>query len=172
VDRKPSQDELVAVISAIGAAMHGIKRLYTAEFEEIDHGASIVLGVLYRHGPKRPSDIAQITGLDLSTVSRHARFQEEAGRVIKVADPADRRAHRLALTDSGIERFGELWRRRIDRLSEIFGSWSPEDAGTLTVLAERLAGDLGEKVPIEMPDPELARAAHRAALAETLPKGA
>ena len=172
MDRKLSQDDLVAVISAIGAAMHGVKRLYTEDAEEIDHGASIILGILYRHGPKRPSDIAQICGLDLSTVSRHSRFQEEAGRVVKVADPADRRAHRLALTDAGIARFDELWRRRIDRLSEIFGSWSPEDARTLTVLAERLAGDLGQKVPIELPDPELARATHRAALAETLPKGA
>jgi DNA-binding MarR family transcriptional regulator len=172
VDKKLSKDDLVAVVCAIGAAMHGVKRLYTAEFEEIDHGASIVLGVLYRHGPNRPSDIAQITGLDLSTVSRHARFQEEAGRVIKVADPTDRRAHRLALTEAGIARFDELWHRRIDRLSEIFDSWSPEDARTLTVLAERLAGDLGEKLPIDLPDPEQARAAHRAALAETLPKGA
>jgi DNA-binding MarR family transcriptional regulator len=172
VDKKLSHDDLVAVISAVGAALHGVKRLYTAEHAEVDQGASIVLGVLFRHGPKRPSDIAQITGLDLSTVSRHARFQEDAGRVVKVADPADRRAHRLALTEAGIERFDELWRRRIDRLAEIIGHWSPEDARTLTVLAERLAGDLGEKVPIALPDPELARTAHRAALAETLPKGA
>ena len=83
-DQKLSRDELVAVISAISSALHGVKRLYTTEQEEIDHGAAIVLGVLLRYGPKRPSDIAQITGLDLSTVSRHARFQEEAGRVIKI----------------------------------------------------------------------------------------
>jgi DNA-binding MarR family transcriptional regulator len=172
VDRRLSREDLVAVISAVGAAMHGVKRLYTAEQEEIDQGSSIILGVLFRHGPKRPSDIAQICGLDLSTVSRHARVQEEAGRVAKVADPADRRAHRLALTDAGIERFDQLWRRRIDRLAEIIGEWSPEDARTLTVLAERLAGDLGEKVPVALPDPDLARATHRAALAQTLPKGA
>ena len=172
MDQKLSQDDLVAVISAVGAAVHGVKRLYTAEQEEVDQGASIVLGVLFRHGPRRPSYIAQITGLDLSTVSRHARFQEDAGRVVKVADPADRRAHRLALTEAGLEHFDALWLRRIDRLAEFIGHWTPEDARTLTVLAERLAGDLGEKVPITLPDPEQARTAHRAALAETLPKGA
>ena len=172
MDQQLSQDDLVAVISAIGAAMHGVKRLYTEDAEEIDHGATIILALLYRHGPKRPSDLAQLAALDLSTVSRHARLQEEAGRVAKVADPVDRRAHRLALTEAGIERFNELWRRRIDRLAEVIGHWTPEDARTLTVLAERLAGDLGQKVPFELPDPDQVRAIHRAALAETLPKGA
>jgi len=172
LDQKLSQDELVAVISAVGAALHGVKRLYAAEQEEVDQGASIVLGVLFRHGPRRPSYIAQITGLDLSTVSRHARFQEDAGRLVKVADPTDRRAHRLALTESGIGRVDAMWRARIDRLSELIGHWSPEDARTLAVLSERLAGDLGQQLPIEMPDPDQVRATHQAALAETLPKGA
>ena len=172
MDRELSKDDFVAVICAVGGALHGVKKLHTAQFEEIDQGASIVLGVLYRHGPKRPSDIAQLTGLDLSTVSRHARFQEDAGRLVKVADPTDRRAHRLALTEPGIARVDELWRARIDRLSELIGHWSPEDARTLAVLSERLAGDLGQQVPIQMPDPDKVRATHQAALAETLPKGA
>jgi len=166
-----SQEDLVTVICAVGAAVHGVKRLYT-EPEEIDHGAAIVLGVLYRRGPLRPSGIAQVTGLDLSTVSRHARFQEDAGRVVKVADPTDRRAHRLALTETGVERVDEMWRHRIARLGEVIGHWSAEDARTLTVLAERLAADLGENVPLQMPDPDRVRATHQAALAETLPKGA
>ena len=170
MDRKLSQDDLVAVICAVGAAVHGVKRLYT-EPEEMDHGAAIVLGVLFRSGPVRPSAIAQSTGLDLSTVSRHARVQEDAGLVVRVADPADRRAHRLALTESGIDRVLKLWERRIERLSEIIGHWSPEDARTLAVLAERLAGDLGQQVPLQ-PDPDLVRATHQAAIAESLPKGA
>ena len=172
MDGELSEDDLVAVICAVGTALHGLKKLHTAEYEEIDQGAAIVLGVLYRRGPKRPSDIAQITGLDLSTVSRHARFQEDAGRVVKVADPTDRRAHRLALTESGIERVDVMWQRRIKRLREMIGHWSPEDARTLAILSERLAGDLGQTVPIEMPNPDHVRATHQAALAETLPKGA
>jgi DNA-binding MarR family transcriptional regulator len=128
--------------------------------------------VLYRRGPSRPSEIAQHTNLDLSTVSRHARFQEDAGRLVKVADPADRRAHRLALTEAGIEHVDQLWRHRIERLETAVGHWSSEDARTLSVLAERLAGDLGLNTPITMPDPDAVRATHQAALAETLPKGA
>lgn len=166
-----SQDDLVTVLCAVGAALHGVKRLYT-DPEEIDHGATIVLGVLFRHGPQRPSAIAQLTGLDLSTVSRHARFQEDAGRVAKVADPNDRRAHRLALTETGVVRINELWERRVERLGDIIGHWSAEDARTLSRLADRLAADLGENVPLQMPDPDQVRATHQAALAETLPKGA
>ena len=171
MSEKMSEEDLVTLICAIGATMHGLKRFYT-EPEEIDHGASLVLGVLYRRGPARPSEIAQQTTLDLSTVSRHARFQEDAGRLVKVADPADRRAHRLALTDAGVDHVAEMWKRRIERLGTAVGHWSAEDARTLSTLAERLAGDLGMNMPIEMPDPDTVRATHRAALAETLPKGA
>jgi DNA-binding MarR family transcriptional regulator len=168
---KMSQEDLVTLIASIGGAMHALKRFYT-DPEEIDHGASIVLGVLYRRGPSRPSEIAQQTHLDLSTVSRHARFQEDAGRLAKVADPVDRRAHRLALTDAGVEHVAELWKRRIERLGAAVGHWSSEDARTLSVLAERFAGDLGMNIPIVMPDTDTVRATHQAALAETLPKGA
>ncbi|MBR7828057.1 winged helix-turn-helix transcriptional regulator [Actinospica sp. MGRD01-02] len=168
---KLSEDDLVTLICAIGATVHGLKRFYS-DSEEIDHGASMVLGVLFRRGPSRPSEIAQHTNLDLSTVSRHARFQEDAGRLVKVADPADRRAHRLALTDEGVDHVAEMWRRRIERLAVAVGHWSAEDARTLSQLAERLAGDLGMNTPIEMPDPEAVRALHRAAIAETHPKGA
>ena len=166
-----TEDDLVALICSIGGAVQAIKRFYT-EPEEIDHGASMVLGVLYRRGPSRPSAIAQHCGLDLSTVSRHARIQEDAGRLVKVTDPTDRRAHRLALTEAGLDHVDQMWRHRIERLGATVGHWSAEDARTLSVLAERLAADLGLQTPITMPDHEAVRATHRAALAETLPKGA
>jgi DNA-binding MarR family transcriptional regulator len=166
-----SRDDVVAFLYAVGAALHALKKVHT-EQDEIDHGAAIVLSVLYRNGPKRPSDIAHLAGLDLSTVSRHARFQEDAGRVVKVADPVDRRAHRLALTAAGFDHMNLMWNNRIDRVGELIKHWSVEDARTLTALAERLAGDLGQKVPLEFPDPELVRATHEAAIAESLPKGA
>jgi DNA-binding MarR family transcriptional regulator len=156
---------------AVGAALQALKKLHS-EQDEVEHGAAIVLSVLYRNGPMRPSDIAHLAGLDLSTVSRHARFQEDAGRVRKVADPADRRAHRLALTGAGVAHMDLMWNKRIDRLGELIKHWSIEDARTLTALTERLAGDLGQKVPLELPDPELVRATHEAAIAESLPKGA
>ncbi len=171
MSEKISQDDAVAMLTSVGGIMRSIKHLY-AEHEGIDHGAAVVLSMLYRLGPVRPSDIAQACGLDMSTVSRYARTQEEAGRVAKVADPADRRAHRLALTDAGIEHVDGLWRARIENFRDLIGHWSPQDAQTLTTLARRLAADLGQEHPIEMPDLEQVRAAHKAALAETLPKGA
>lgn len=166
-----SRDDVVAFMCAVGASLHAMKKMHV-EQEEIDQGAAVVISVLWRHGPKRPSDIAQIAGLDLSTVSRHARFQEAAGRVVKVADPVDRRAHRLALTAQGIAHMDDMWNKRIDRLRELIGHWSAEDARKLTALTERLAEDLGQKVPLELPDPELVRATHEAAIAESTPKGA
>jgi hypothetical protein len=65
-----------------------------------------------------------------------------------------------------------MWNSRLDRLTEQIGHWSAEDVRTLTSLTERLAGDLGQKALLEFPDPELVRATHEAAIAESLPKGA
>jgi DNA-binding MarR family transcriptional regulator len=171
MSEKITQDDAVAMLTAVGGVIRSIKNLY-AEHEGIDHGSAVVLSMLYRLGPLRPSDIAQACGLDLSTVSRYARAQEEAGRVAKVADPADRRAHRLALTEAGIEHVDGLWRGRIANFLDRIGHWSPQDAQTLVAFARRLAADLGQEQPIEMPELEHVRAVHKAALAETLPKGA
>lgn len=165
------RDDAIAFMGAVVSVVHALKKMHN-EQGEIDHGASVVLSVLYRGGPQRPSDIAQATELDLSTVSRHARFQEEAGRVVKVADPYDRRAHRLALTPDGIEHIHQMWNSRLDRLIEQIGHWSAEDVRTLTSLTERLAGDLGQKALLAFPDPGLVRTTHEAAIAESLPKGA
>lgn len=171
MSEKITQDEAVALLASVGGVVRSIKHL-SAEHEGIDHGAAVVLSMLYRLGPQRPSDLAQSCGLDVSTVSRYARTLEEAGRVAKVADPSDRRAHRLALTEAGIDHVDGLWRVRIGNFRDRIGHWSPQDAHTLTTLARRLAADLGQEHPIALPDLEHVRAVHKAALAETLPKGA
>ncbi len=168
---KITQDDAVEMLTSVGGIIRSIKHLY-AEHEGIDHGSAVVLSMLYRLGPLRVSDISQACGLDLSTVSRYARSQEDAGRVAKVADPGDRRAHRLALTEAGIEHVHGLWQVRIENFRDLIAHWSPQDAHTLARLVRRLAADLGQERPIEMPDLEQVRAAHQAALAETLPKGA
>lgn len=164
-------EDVVGVLTAVGSVIHELKRVH-AEHEGIDHGAAVILGALYRCGPQRPSELARLTSLDMSTVSRYARSLEDAGRVVKVADPADGRAHRLALTDDGIEHMQGLWRIRVERLMGLIGHWSAKDAATLSTLANRLAEDLGRQWTPTMPDPEDVRATHRAAIAETLPKGA
>ena len=168
---KISHDDVVEVLTSLGGVIQAIKRFHS-DHEGMDHGSAILLSILFRHGPARPSDVAQLCGLDLSTVSRHARAQEDAGHIAKAADPTDRRAHRLALTDSGIEYVHELWTTRIDRFKSLIGHWSREDALRLGELSRKLGADLGLEQPLAMPDLELVRATHQAALAETLPKGA
>jgi DNA-binding MarR family transcriptional regulator len=171
VSEKISREDCVTVLTSVGGVIRAIKRMHS-DAEGPDHGATVVLGTLFRCGPLRPSDLSKVSGFDLSTVSRYARIQEEAGRVAKVADPADRRAHRLALTEAGIDHIEGLYHARVEKLAGMIGHWTPAEARTFALLAGRLAADLGQQTPIVMPDLETVRATHQAALAETLPKGA
>jgi DNA-binding MarR family transcriptional regulator len=154
---------IVNLMLAIGAALQAAKRPHPAA-ADADHGGTALVSVLYRCGPMRSSDLAQVTMLDLSTVSRHARALEDAGHVARVADPDDRRAHRLALTESGFALVEEHWNQRLAYLTSRLAAWSREDARTLAELAARFARDVSGAAPLAMPDGESARAAHRAAL--------
>lgn len=163
-DGAPADHEcIVNLMFSVGAAMQAVKRAH-APTADADHGATALISVLYRCGPMRSSDLAQVTMLDLSTVSRHARALEEAGHVARAADPDDRRAHRLALTETGLALVEEHWNQRLAYLSSRLSGWSREDARSLAALVGRFARDVAGAAPPEMPDTESARAAHRAAL--------
>jgi DNA-binding MarR family transcriptional regulator len=162
-DEPVDHDCIVHLMLAVGSAIQAFKRTHTTAADS-DHGAIAIITVLYRCGPVRPSDLAHLTTLDLSTVSRHARSMEAAGHLAKVADPDDRRAHRLALTDTGIELVEELWEQRLTRLSGRLRDWTRQDAQTFAELATRFALDISGTTAPSMPDPETVRVIHRAAL--------
>jgi DNA-binding MarR family transcriptional regulator len=162
-DESVDHDCVVRLMLAVGSTLQAVKRMHTPAADS-DHGATVILSMLYRCGPMRPSDLAQLTTLDLSTVSRHARSMETAGHLARVADADDRRAHRLALTDTGIELVEEHWEQRMTYLTSRLTGWTRQEAWTLADLATRFALDISGTPVMSMPDGETARAVHRAAL--------
>ena len=164
----PSQDhsgdpsDIRTLMQAVGGLVQALRTMKTSG--ESDNGARAILSALYRCGPVRPSDLAGACMLDVSTVSRHARQLETDGLVAKIADPEDRRAHRLALTEPGIDTLEAMWTERMSVLEQHLSDWTESDIADLTRLSRRFCADLGIAEPFAHPTSDEVRDIHLAAL--------
>ena len=110
-------EEVEREISAffLGAERSQARRVLP-EVGRLEKTAFHVLGQLMREGPLRPSAVAQLIRLDLSTVSRHVAALEGAGLVAREPDPADRRACLLRATPNGEQILLRLRTARRERM--------------------------------------------------------
>lgn len=101
---------------------------------------------LLRHlrdsGPRRVSELAECSRLDVSTVSRHVKSLEEAGLLVRVEDPDDKRAWLLRITPDGSQLYDEAMAARCAVLERALDDWSEPDRQLLASLMDRLAEDL------------------------------
>jgi DNA-binding MarR family transcriptional regulator len=124
------------------AAERSQARRVLPEVGRLEKTAFHLLGQLVREGALRPSAIAQLVRLDLSTVSRHVGALESAGLVARDPDPADRRAWLLRATDRGEQILARLRAARRQRLRAALADWPTEDRRELVRLLGRLNQDL------------------------------
>ena len=106
---------------------------------DVDRSALTILGTLFRSGPIRMSELAELIGLDRSTVSRQVAAVVAAGYVQKIEDTRDARAALLSLT-----REGQSLRRKLDEAwhvvaTNLVSDWSVDDQLLLGRLLSRLA---------------------------------
>jgi DNA-binding MarR family transcriptional regulator len=106
------------------------------------HASLPLLVALSEAGPMRSSSLADAVFSDRSTVSRQVAHLLEIGYVDKLPDPADRRAYRLVLTETGAAALEAQRCARDTELARLTRAWSTEDRQTLAALVDRLAGQL------------------------------
>ena len=95
-----------------------------------------------RAAPVRATDLAEATGHDLSTISRHLRSLEDDGLVARSPAPDDGRASLLHVTPAGRAHLDRAVAVRTAMLAGATVGWDPVDVATLTRLLHRLATDL------------------------------
>jgi DNA-binding MarR family transcriptional regulator len=76
--------------------------------------------------PARMSDLADVLGVDNSTLTPQAKRLEGDGLVAREADPGDRRAVRLRLTRAGRALLSRVSLTRRSMYGELFAGWSAE----------------------------------------------
>jgi DNA-binding MarR family transcriptional regulator len=134
-----TRDE-AAVVDALYVIAVATRRLSPAD--RVDTGAVRLLWHLAEAGTCRLSDLAELAGLDLSTVSRHVRDLADAGYLHRAPDPHDRRAVVLEISPDGAEVLADAQANRAAALSPVLDSWSAADRSDLTRLLSALARDL------------------------------
>ncbi|KUN99712.1 MarR family winged helix-turn-helix transcriptional regulator [Streptomyces caeruleatus] len=107
----------------------------------LDRAAVAVLRRLAEAEPMRPGVLAGLLAVEASHVTRQVQQLERAGYVLRAADPHDRRARRIGLTDAGraaVDRFREAGRVG---MGMALADWSDDDLRRLAELFHRLVDD-------------------------------
>ncbi|MGI5951283.1 MAG: MarR family winged helix-turn-helix transcriptional regulator [Brooklawnia sp.] len=99
------------------------------------------LRMIIRHGPLRPSQLAEILQIALRSTTQVVDDLVAQGLVQREPDPTDRRAILVSATPAGRERSTEIRTIRAEQSRELLGVLSAEDqAGLLRVLRLLEAG--------------------------------
>jgi len=104
-----------------------------------------VLRCVSEQGEVRVSELAQLLGVDTSTMSRHVKTLERSGLVVRAGDPSDGRAARVGLTAAGVEVLRLLGEARHQYFTELLAGWSDADRSALAPLLTRLANEVLER---------------------------
>jgi len=131
--------ELAHELSRHARLLHTLKGRMASQLPAGLEGAAFgVLMTLARCGPRRQGEVAELTFLDPSTVSRYVGQLVKFGLVSRRPDPLDGRAVQLVPTPEGVAVADEAVRQRQLLIEEMTADWSPDDATTLVRLLRRL----------------------------------
>jgi DNA-binding MarR family transcriptional regulator len=106
-----------------------------------DTSVGMVAGLAMIGSGCHVKDLAGRTGLDPSTVSRAVAAMVSHGLVQRCADPDDRRASVLELTDAGQAALDEARDWFLGFLRTALASWTPADVAALGDLLGRFLAD-------------------------------
>jgi DNA-binding MarR family transcriptional regulator len=105
------------------------------------------LVTIERHGPLTPSELATRERVQRPTVTRVLGRLEEAGLILRAADPSDRRSCLLTVSPEGSELLAAVRTRKDAYLARRLESLDAEDHATLdraAAILERMLEEGGE----------------------------
>ncbi|MDN5762619.1 MAG: MarR family winged helix-turn-helix transcriptional regulator [Microlunatus sp.] len=138
----PAVDALLTALMTVGRLM----RQRQPE-DQLDTGTFWLLKTVCHDGPLRITDLATVTHLDTSTVSRHVSQLERSGMVARTRDPADGRAQLVGITTTGHTVIDQALQRRRDLLESILSGWAPDDMAEFERLLAKFVADINFQLP-------------------------
>jgi DNA-binding MarR family transcriptional regulator len=91
----------------------------------------------------RACDLADLFGLDKSTVSRQINELQAAGLIDREGERPGRRGYTLVLTAAGQRKLAEEAERARQHLADGLASWKERDITAFAAMIERFLTDLG-----------------------------
>jgi DNA-binding MarR family transcriptional regulator len=104
---------------------------------DLDPEAYGLLAGIHDYSWARASDLALHFGLGKATVSRQLKVLAELGLIERRPDPADGRAHVLALTEEGRQRLESARTARRKRWNAVLGTWPIDDVRLMAGMLAR-----------------------------------
>ncbi|MDR7273734.1 MarR family winged helix-turn-helix transcriptional regulator [Catenuloplanes atrovinosus] len=126
----------------------------------VERSAYSILGRLHDDGPARLTTLATLFTLDVSTVSRQVQALRTEGLISRSADPGDRRATLISITEHGTEVLLGMRAARRALLRELTGEWPAVDRERFAELLERFNDGVADRLggaPESLPQKGLIR---------------
>lgn len=143
--------EHAAIGRQVGRFIRLSERLFaTLKWKEargLERPAYVLLSRIAVDGPFRLSALAADVSLDLSTVSRQVAALEGAGLVRRAADPSDKRASLVEVTELGGEVFAENRDRWLGIWEDLLADWTPRQRQEFAALFTRLNESIADRLP-------------------------
>lgn len=102
-----------------------------------------VLTILAQSGPVQQVALAHEVGVDKAAMSRAVKQLEALGLVARTADPADGRAHLVAMTGRAAERYNATQSHARRVLQDRLSTWDAEEVRRFADLLDRLNHSTG-----------------------------
>src|SRR3954453_23140287 len=118
------------------------RRLRQEAGTDLSPSQTSTLAAIERHGPLTPSELAACERIQRPTATRVLARLEEAGLVVRAADPTDRRSSLVSITSEGRALLEHLRTRKDAFLAQRLAGLSDEELAVL----ERAADILEKKV--------------------------
>ncbi|MFI6844830.1 MarR family transcriptional regulator [Kitasatospora sp. NBC_00085] len=144
-----SDDESVMAVEREVSLLFRRGRARVAEMSrrvhpQLEGMAYSMLAYIEQAGRVRVTDVGVHFAVGKATVSRQIRALEELGLVDREADPLDRRAALVSLTEDGRRRFLGARDARMERVRALMADWPEEDVVRFAELLHRFNDVVGE----------------------------
>jgi DNA-binding MarR family transcriptional regulator len=160
---------MVDLERSFGFLVNDVARLFGRRFDVngrwlgLTRAQCRTLGYLARNEGINQAGLADLLEIRPMTLVRQVDRMEEAGWIERRADPTDRRARRLFLTDKARPVLDRIWDVATKTQNEAFVHLSNEDAKHLINLLRTVHGSLADRIPApaKLAEPETPRPPRR-----------
>lgn len=128
-------------VTYLGGRARQHERLMALAGVPLDRAAVALLRQIADTQSLRPGELANRLGVEASHVTRQVQQLQRSGYVTRVADPDDRRAQRIQLTDFGQDAVDRIREAGARGMQMALADWSPADLRQLATLFHRMVDD-------------------------------
>jgi DNA-binding MarR family transcriptional regulator len=129
-------DRLETELAMLTRTLEGMSRRSTL-YRELDRSSYVLARTLATDAPVSINGLAELVGLDATTVTRQVATMETEGLLRRRRHPDDRRVSLVELTALGRRRMETVRRARTSRVDELVHDWSDDDRAAFGRLLAR-----------------------------------